>query len=168
MVASIGVIASPSQGVAYFEKDGYYARNDPGHLEASAWAGKGAEALGLSGPVGPDTFQAILEGKVPGGPQLGRRGKDGEMEHRPGRDVTMSAPKSVSLVALVGGDERIVEAHDRAVKTTLGWIEKNAVLTRMQDDATGAMVHAGDQKTVAATFRHTPPATLTPSSTLTA
>ena len=55
---------------------------------------------------------------------------------------------------MVGGDERIVEAHDRAVRTTLGWIEKNAVMTRMQDGTTGAMVHAGDQKTVVATFRH--------------
>ena len=27
MVASIGKIASPSQGVGYFEKDGYYARD---------------------------------------------------------------------------------------------------------------------------------------------
>ena len=120
MVASIGVIASPSQGVSYYQRDGYYARDDPAHLEASAWAGKGAEELGLSGPVDPDTFQAILEGKVPGAPHLGRRGKDGEIEHRPDRDVTMSAPKSVSLMALMGGDERIVEAHDRAVKTTLG------------------------------------------------
>ena len=154
MVASIGVVASPSQGVSYYQRDGYYARDDPAHLEASAWAGKGAEALGLSGPVDPDTFQAILEGKVPDGPHLGRRGRDGEIEHRPGRDVTMSAPKSVSLMALMGGDERIVEAHDRAVTTTLGWIEKNAVLTRMQDGTTGAMVHAGDQKTVVATFRH--------------
>ncbi len=154
MVASIGVVASPSQGVSYYQRDGYYAKDDPAHLEASAWAGKGAEALGLSGPVDPAAFQAILEGKVPGGPHLGRRGKEGEIEHRPGRDVTMSAPKSVSLVAMIGGDERIVEAHDRAVRTTLGWVEKNALLTRMQDGTTGAMVHAGDQKTVAATFRH--------------
>ena len=154
MVASIGVVASPSQGVSYYQRDGYYAKDDPAHLEASAWAGKGAEALGLSGPVDPDTFQAILEGKVPDGPHLGKRGKDGEIEHRPGRDVTMSAPKSVSFVAMVGGDERIVEAHDRAVRTTLGWIEKNAVQTRIQDGTTGAMVHAGDQKTVVATFRH--------------
>ena len=62
----------------------------PAHLEASAWAGKGADVLGLSGPVEPDTFHAILEGKVPDGPHLGKRGKDGEIEHRPGRDVTMS------------------------------------------------------------------------------
>ena len=48
MVASIGKISSPSQGASYYEKDGYYARDDPAHREASAWAGKGADALGLS------------------------------------------------------------------------------------------------------------------------
>ena len=154
MVASIGVIASPSQGASYYERNGYYAKDDPAHREASAWAGKGADALGLAGPVDPDAFTAILEGRVPGGPHLGKRGKDGQIHHRPGRDVTLSAPKSVSLLALIGGDKRIVAAHDRAVKTTLGWIEKNAVTTRMQDKATGAMVRSGGQNMVAATFRH--------------
>ena len=154
MVASIGVIASPSQGVSYYERDGYYAKDAPAHLEASAWAGKGAEALGFSGPVDPDTFKVVLEGKVPDGPHLGKRDKDGEIHHRPGRDVTLSAPKSVSLMALVGGDDRIVAAHDRAVTRTLAWIELNAVETRMQDKASGAMVRAGGQKMVAATFRH--------------
>ena len=154
MVVSIGVIVSPSQGVSYYEKDGYYAKEDPAHKEASAWAGKGAEGLGLSGPVDPDTFKAVLEGKVPDGPQLGKRGRDGEIQHRPGRDVTLSAPKSVSLMALVGGDDRIVAAHDRAATRTLAWIERNAVETRMQDKASGAMVQAGGQKMVAATFRH--------------
>ena len=154
MVASIGKIASPSQGVSYYERDGYYARDDPEHKEASAWAGRGAEELGLSGPVDPDAFKAILEGQVPGGRQLGRKDFDGNIHHRPGRDVTLSAPKSVSLMALVGGDERIVAAHDRAVEKTLAWIEPNAIETRMQDKATGAMVRAGGQKMVAATFRH--------------
>ena len=65
MVASIGKIASPAQGVGYFEKDGYYAREDAAHREASAWAGRGAEALGLSGPVDPERFRAVLEGEVP-------------------------------------------------------------------------------------------------------
>ena len=99
MVTSIGVIASPAQSITYFERDGYYAKDDPAHKEASAWVGKGAKELGLSGPVDPETFTAILEGKVPGGPSLGKRGKDGEIHHRPGRDVTMSAPKSSGRAA---------------------------------------------------------------------
>ena len=156
MVASIGAVASPAQGVTYYERDGYYARDDPAHRDASVWAGKGAEALGLSGPVDPDTFKAVLEGKVPDGTgrQLGRRDRDGNIHHRPGRDVTLSAPKSVSLAALVGGDGRVVAAHDRAVTRTLAWIEDNAVETRMKDPETGRMVRAGDQGMVAAAFTH--------------
>ncbi len=154
MVASIGKIASPSQGVGYFEKDGYYDRDDGAHREASAWAGRGAAALGLEGPVDPDRFRSVLEGEVPGGRRLGRKELGGGIVHQPGRDVTLSAPKSVSLMAMAAGDDRIVEAHDRAVAATMGWIERNAVETRMRDPATGAMVRAGDQKMVAATFRH--------------
>ena len=156
MVASIGAVAAPAQGASYYERDGYYAKDDPEHKDASAWAGRGAEELGLTGPVDPDTFRAILEGKVPDGSdtRLGRRGKDGEITHRPGRDLTLSAPKSVSLAALVGGDARVVDAHDRAVASTLAWFEKNVAETRMKDSGTGRMVRTGGQKTVIATFRH--------------
>ena len=153
---SIGALSSAAQGASYYERDGYYAKDDPEHRDASAWAGRGAEELGLAGPVDPGTFREVLEGKVPDGSdtRLGRRGKDGEITHRPGRDLTFSAPKSVSLAALVGGDRRIVEAHDRAVAATLAWVEKNAAETRMKDPDTGRMARVGNQKIVAATFRH--------------
>ena len=153
---SIGALASASQGASYYERDGYYAKDDPEHREASAWAGKGAEELGLTGPVDPDTFRAVLEGRVPDGSgrQLGKRGRDGEILHRPGRDLTFSAPKSVSIAALVGGDGRIVEAHDRAVAATLAWVEKHAAETRMKSPDTGQMARVGNQKIVAGTFRH--------------
>ena len=156
MVASIGAIASASQGVSYYERDGYYAQDDPAHKEASAWTGKGAGELNLTGPVEPELFKKILEGYVPDGTghRLGRREKDGTVLHRPGRDITLSAPKSVSLAALIGGDRRIVTAHDKAVKRTLGWVEKNVVETRLRDAEKGRMVRAGGQKMVAATFRH--------------
>ena len=153
---SIGALSSAAQGASYYERDGYYAKDDPEHREASAWAGRGAEELGLKGPVDADTFREVLEGRVPDGSgrQLGKRGKDGEILHRPGRDLTFSAPKSVSLAALVGGDRRIVEAHDRAVAATLAWVEKHAAETRMKDAETGRMMRTGNQKIVAATFRH--------------
>ena len=161
---SIGALSSAAQGASYYERDGYYAKDDPEHRDASAWAGKGAQELGLKGPVDPETFRAVLEGKVPDGSdtELGRRGKDGEIHHRPGRDLTFSAPKSVSIAALGGDDKRIVEAHDRAVAATLAWIEKNAAETRMKDPGsgpgqvpeTGTMARVGNQKIVAATFRH--------------
>ena len=156
MVASIGAVASASQGLSYYEHDGYYAPDDPEHREASAWAGAGAAALGLEGEVDGETFRAVLEGHVPDGSgrRLGRVGRDGTVAHRPGRDLTLSAPKSVSLAALVGGDARVVDAHDRAVRRTLDWVERNAAETRMKDPETGRMTRALGQRMVAATFRH--------------
>ena len=156
MVASIGAVASPSQGLSYYEHDGYYAPDDPEHREASVWAGAGAAALGLEGEVDGEIFRAVLEGHVPDGSgrRLGRVGRDGTVAHRPGRDLTLSAPKSVSLAALVGGDARVVDAHDRAVRRTLDWVERNVAETRMKDPATGRMTRALGQRMVAATFRH--------------
>ena len=64
----------------------------------------------------PQTFEKVLEGYVPDGSgrRLGKRNKNGSFHHHPGRDVTLSAPKFVWLAALVGGDRRIVTAHDSA------------------------------------------------------
>ena len=156
VVASIGAVASPAQGVSYYERDGYYTKDDPAHREASAWTGKGAGTLGLRGAVDPETFRNVLAGKVPDGSgrRLGRKDRDGHLHHRPGRDVTLSAPKSVSLVALVGGDARVVAAHGAAVRRTLAWLERDVVETRRQDPDTGRMVRAREQGMVAATFRH--------------
>ncbi len=96
MVASIGKIASPSQGVDYFERDGYYARDDGAYREASAWVGKGAAVPGLSSSVDPEHFRSVFEGEVPGGRRLGRNELGGAIVHHPGRDVTLNAPKSGS------------------------------------------------------------------------
>ena len=136
------------QGAPYYEKDGYYQKDDPAHREASALPGRGAEEFDLSGPVDPEIVKAVLEGKVPDGSgcRIGRMGKDGGIAHRPGRDLTFSAPKSVSLAALIGGDARIEEAHDRAVKRTLAWAEKNVAETRMKDPETGRMIRAAGRR----------------------
>ena len=156
MVASIGAVVAPAQCVAYFERDDYYAKDDPNHRESSIWRGRGAEDLGLSGPVDPEVLRSVLEGVVPDGSgrRLGRPGKDGSFHHRPGRDLTLSAPKSVSLLAYLGGDARAMWAHEVAVKRTLDWVERNAAETRMSEPGTGRMIRVGDQKSVIATFRH--------------
>src|SRR5437588_8395773 len=46
------------------------------------------------------------------------------MEHRAGWDATFSAAKSVSLTALVGGDQRIREAHRESVRVALDQLER--------------------------------------------
>ena len=49
---------------------------------------------------------------------------------RVGLDLTFSAPKSVSLMALVGGDARVAEAHGRAVEAALTYLEENTAYAR--------------------------------------
>lgn len=128
------------------------------HKEASAWVGKGATALRLSGRFRADAFRRILEGEVLGGRRLGRRELDGSITHRPGRNVTLSSPKSVSLMAIVGGEQRILGAHDKAVGRTLAWIEGNAVEIRMAAIATGNAGDAGAIAPLVAELAHNPSA----------
>ena len=45
------------------------------------------------------------------------------MEHRAGCDATFSAPKSVSITALVGGDTRVRVAHRESVRVALTELE---------------------------------------------
>jgi conjugative relaxase-like TrwC/TraI family protein len=45
------------------------------------------------------------------------------MEHRAGWDATFSAPKSVSITALVGGDTRVRDAHRESVRVALKELE---------------------------------------------
>ena len=102
MVATVTRLKAAATTVHYFEADGYYAKGDSEHRKASGWYGEAAVSLlGLHGPVKPKRFEALLAGYVPGTDiRLGRL-RDDEHQHRPGVDVTFSAPKSVSLEALV-------------------------------------------------------------------
>ena len=74
MVASIGAIASAAQGVSYYERDGYYANDDPAHKEASRWAGQGATELGLAGPgTGLDSLAKNISPPVDHAPGMNPR-----------------------------------------------------------------------------------------------
>lgn len=100
------------------------------------WFGNQANVWGLEGEVEQQSFERLCEGQDPrSGLQLVRHvpAKEyenayGEIietsEHRAGWDATFSAPKSVSLAALVGGDERIRQAHDKSVNAALGELEQ--------------------------------------------
>jgi conjugative relaxase-like TrwC/TraI family protein len=99
------------------------------------WQGRLAERFGLAGNVGAQEFAALSQGQHPfTGEQLvqhraAHQYKDEQgktvtsMEHRAGWDATFSAPKSVSLTALVGGDERVRMAHREAVTVALRELE---------------------------------------------
>jgi conjugative relaxase-like TrwC/TraI family protein len=116
-------------------KENYYTE---GERVRGEWQGKLAERYGLHGEVREDQFARLSEGQHPEtGEQLVRHQTAREyvsergdtvrsMEHRAGWDATFSAPKSVSLTALVGGDDRVKEAHRESVKVALDEMEKYA------------------------------------------
>lgn len=145
---TLSKVTSGAAAASYYEgADDYY--NEEGRAP-SQWWGAGAAALGLDGPVEAEAFRALLDGELPDGSRLGSGGQAGE--RRAGTDLTFSAPKSVSLQALVGGDQRLIDAHERAVTRTLAYIE--ARLTGYRSKNGGEVQHrAGDNLTVAR-FRH--------------
>ena len=171
MVATVVSLTSASSTVHYFRREGhglgpnlpanddgedYYARSGDEHRKASRWRGSGAAALGLKGHVEPGEFRRVLQGYVPGTDiRLGRL-RDGEHEHRPGVDITLSAPKSVSLEALLGGPgaARAMRAHDAAVRATLDFIETRLLRTRRWSREERRSVQVNAPMLVAATFRH--------------
>jgi conjugative relaxase-like TrwC/TraI family protein len=100
------------------------------------WHGKLADTFGLAGGVDQEHFARLADGQHPiTGEQLVQRrivqqykGADGKavapVEHRAGWDATFSAPKSVSLTALVGSDDRVRHAHRQAVNVALNELER--------------------------------------------
>ncbi|MGH9734213.1 MAG: MobF family relaxase [Candidatus Acidiferrales bacterium] len=130
---------SASQAQAYHSKEftsaeqAYYSQS--GEVRGE-WHGKLAEEWGLHGHVADEQFQRLSEGQHPiTGKQLVRyqtpreyTNEGGErirtMQHRAGWDATFSAPKTVSLTALVGEDQRVRQAHEASVNTALGELEK--------------------------------------------
>jgi conjugative relaxase-like TrwC/TraI family protein len=132
-----------------FSRGDYYTERESEGIVASRWHGRGAEQLGLSGRVKADAFSRLLQGHDPSDEHVLVPHRDGLSERRAGWDVTISPHKSVSLAALVGGDKRLLEAHDRAVEKALSELERHAQ----------AWVHGGrDVETTgvvtAASFRH--------------
>jgi conjugative relaxase-like TrwC/TraI family protein len=114
-------------------QDNYYTE---GEKVRGEWHGRLAAQWGLKGEVQEEHFARLADGQHPltGEPLVRQRAAyeyvndRGDtvrtMEHRAGWDATFSAPKSVSLTALVGRDERVHEAHREAVNVALDELEK--------------------------------------------
>jgi conjugative relaxase-like TrwC/TraI family protein len=140
------------------EKQNYWSRDAQVHSE---WKGRLAQEWGLRGSVGAGEFARLSEGQHPeSGAQLIKHqpartyeneyGKEiTSVEHRAGWDATFSAPKSVSLTALVGGDQHVRQAHRESVRVALGELERYA-------QARIGNIHAPETtaKFIAASFEH--------------
>jgi conjugative relaxase-like TrwC/TraI family protein len=114
----------------HLQQSDYYDQN---RAVQGEWHGRGAEMLGLKGEVTSEDFEAVRQGLDP---QTGeflrqRHGADRVASDGAERskarslyDMTFSAPKSVSVMAGVGGDERLLAAHETAVREALQEAEK--------------------------------------------
>jgi conjugative relaxase-like TrwC/TraI family protein len=155
---------SATQAQTYHAKEFTAAEQNywkQGNTVPGEWRGRLAEKFGLAGAVGAHEFARLSEGQHPQtGEQLVRHRavheyntEDGRtvspVEHRAGWDATFSAPKSVSLTALVGGDDRVRAAHREAVNVALTELER---YTQARIGGNHAAETTG--KFVAATFEH--------------
>jgi len=138
-------IRAMSDGAGYsarhLQHSDYYAE---GERVTGQWQGRGAEMLGLAGEVQSEQFEALRQGVDPQSGEFlrqrhsaDRTAADGSTQSR-GRnlyDFTISAPKSVSIMAQPGGDARLVEAHKKAVGETLTELEHRAASRVRRDRA---------------------------------
>jgi conjugative relaxase-like TrwC/TraI family protein len=129
------------------QADDYYSR-DAG---ATTWHGEGARRLGVSGTVDVKQFHAMLRGEFGDGVRAGRSIRK-DSRARAGIDLTFSAPKSLTLQALVGADVRLVQAHDAAVAHTLNYIEGHLTQARQKDHGKTRVEQTDNL--IVATFRH--------------
>lgn len=111
-------ISQIANGATYLGKhlsaNDYYSQ---GERVRGDWQGDGAQRLGLDGMVEAEAFEALRTNRHPatGEKLTARNGKTNAFH-----DITLSAPKSVSIVAVVGEDERLRHAFNESVKATLG------------------------------------------------
>lgn len=128
------------RAASYYEEsfDDYYAKE-------GQWQGKGAEILKLSKIVDKTDLRRLLAGETGGYNTRSSTRRD--QKERIGLDLTFSAPKSVSLQALVGSDARVIKAHEAAVRAALKVTEQQAqarqkIKGQSQTEATGNLIIA--------------------------
>ncbi|HWA37000.1 MAG TPA: MobF family relaxase, partial [Burkholderiales bacterium] len=140
-------IQNAGSAAHYFSaQDDYYSKEGHG-----IWLGTGAGNLGLSGEVEAARFRALLDGRLPDGKSIHATFKTSTSSKRHGWDFTFSAPKSVSMQALIGGDRAVVEAHNRAVRDAVELMERHAI-ARKKFNGTSHRQATGNL--VAAAFQH--------------
>jgi conjugative relaxase-like TrwC/TraI family protein len=125
----------------HLESNDYYAE---GERVTGQWQGRGAELLGLSGDVKAEDFESIRQGLDPHGHEFlrlrhsaDRLAADGKRltQGRSLYDFTISAPKSVSVMATVGGDDRLIAAHKIAAGEAFREMQQHAAARVRQDGA---------------------------------
>lgn len=148
--------SSAGSAAAYYTK---YLADSPGEAPGE-WSGRQAAALGLAGEVSGDDLRALLEGRDPeSGTPLGRPFMDRTLANGTvvrsvaGFDATFSAPKSLSVLWALTQDERLLDAHDVAVRAALDHLERYGATTRVRSRS--GRLHPDANGLTLATFRQT-------------
>jgi conjugative relaxase-like TrwC/TraI family protein len=139
----------------------YYMK---GQTVSGQWIGDGARELGLSGVTTEKEFLNLCNNLHPRTdqqltPRLNSKrvsvDKDGNVHESANRrvfyDFTLSPPKSVSIAALVGNDQRIIESHDESVQVAMRELQIYAA-TRVRKQ--NQYAHRVTGNVVGAVFRH--------------
>jgi conjugative relaxase-like TrwC/TraI family protein len=154
MLSNIKKIGSAKQASSYYKKADYYTKGEDSVDISSSWFGKAAEQLELDGFVDHKAFEAIMAGVLPDGTVLDHSNRV------IGWDLTFSAPKSASVLALVGGDNRLLDAHFESVKAALKFAEEEFAVTRKTENGNTFIEKTGNY--IAALFTHTTSRALDP------
>ena len=148
--------SSAASSAAYYTK---YLTQAPGEVPG-VWMGAQADGLGLVGTVEGEQLQALLAGLDPvTGRSLGRAltdrtTSDGRVVKAvAGFDATVSAPKSLSVLWALTGDDRLLECHDVAVRAVVDGFERLAATTRVRSN--GGRLHLDTLGLTVAGFRQT-------------
>ncbi|MCF6768404.1 conjugative relaxase, partial [Thiotrichales bacterium 19S11-10] len=150
---SIGTVSSATNVQKYFiDKDNYYLTDKSEIRDSAIFYGKGADLLGIDKTkIDEKLFLELLEGKLPNGEEIGRLGD--KFKHRPATDITLSAPKSISVMALVGDDKRLIGVHNKAVEKVLDKIE--SLYAEARKTIKGETSYEKTNNLTIALFRHT-------------
>ncbi|MEO6993099.1 MAG: MobF family relaxase [Lacunisphaera sp.] len=115
----------------HLRKNDYWAEGEKAVV--GQWIGAGCTLLGLSGDVTDEPFEAL---------RCNRNPRTGEFLTRLDAkrkvafiDVQLSAPKDVSVLAMVGGDDRVRDAFVDSVKVVLAEMERFAAVRERRGKA---------------------------------
>lgn len=150
MVATVGRCYTNPKDYA---QDNYYTQGD--NLANSEWLGKAALSQNLSGQIQESHFKNAYQSLDPDGYPLRRQQNyraNSKRHNRPGTDVTLSAPKSISVAALVFKEQDLLEAHQAAVRSTMEYVEKNCIYYQTKQNTSKLLLQSHTAQI--ATFHH--------------
>ena len=132
----------------HLQQSDYYDQN---RTVEGKWHGRGTELVGLKGEVTSEDFEAVGQGldaqtgeflrQRHGADRIASNGEE-QSKARSLYDMTFSAPKSVSIMATVGGDERLITVHETAVREALEEATRVRLAGLNENRATGNWIVA--------------------------